>query len=144
MNTWYHDKEITKKSISELQVDFRERFNRWPPTKLIIIKWVRKLFSAGSVEDRARPGRWPYTPGKVCHELEASLLRSPKKSRRKRSSGLCIPEATMRRYIKQTWVTATCNGDRVLMSTRCSTVCSDWSAILKNPHNSRKHKKQAL
>jgi hypothetical protein len=85
MTTWYHDKEITHKSIRELQADFQERHNRRPTTKLTVIKWEGKLFSTGNVKDRVRSGR-PSTRGKVFHEVEASLLRSPKKFLRKRSS----------------------------------------------------------
>jgi hypothetical protein len=77
MSTWYHDKGITHKSIRELQADFQERFNSRSPTKLTIIQWERKLFSAGSVKDKAWSGR-TLTRGEVCHEVEESLLRSPK------------------------------------------------------------------
>jgi hypothetical protein len=136
-----HEHMVTRqrnqKSMQELQADFQERFNRRPPTKLAVIKWERKLFSAGSVEDRAGSGR-PSTCEEVCHEGEASLLRSPKKSRQANNPQDFGHLRRIDYHSWTIWVRVTRNGDHVPMTTRCSMVYSDWSAVFKYLPNSPK------
>jgi hypothetical protein len=67
------------------KVIIQKGLSRRHPTKMAIMKWERKLFTAGGVLDRARSGR-QFACGKACHEVEESLLRSPKKTLSKRSS----------------------------------------------------------
>jgi hypothetical protein len=99
MSTWVHERLNTEKKIHVLRDDFQTRFNKVGSPKMTMLRWERKLFSTGSVKDRPRSG-WLSKRHEKCADVAASLLRSPKKSLRKRSSELGIPEASMLRHIK--------------------------------------------
>jgi hypothetical protein len=99
MSTWVHERLNTGKTIHVLRDDFQIRFIKVAPPKMTMLRWERKIFSTGRVKDRPRSGRLPKRHEK-CADVAASLLRSPKKSLRKRSSELGVPEASVRRQIK--------------------------------------------
>lgn len=97
-SVWAHERPHTGKSIEDVRGDFVRRFHKAAPPKRTILRWENKLFLTGSIKDKPRTGR-PTTRQETCAAVEGSVLRSPKKSLRKRASELSIPHTTMLRHM---------------------------------------------
>lgn len=74
--------------------NFTENFGKPASPKMTILRWEHKLFFTGSIKDKSSTER-PSTRRDTCTVVEASVLRSQKKSLRKGSSELRIPKITM-------------------------------------------------
>ncbi|KAJ8875461.1 hypothetical protein PR048_023356 [Dryococelus australis] len=78
-SVWTHERPHTGKSIEDVRGGFTRRFHKAVPPKRKILYWEHKLSLTGSVKDKQKPGR-PTSQQDTCAAVEASLLRSPKKS----------------------------------------------------------------
>ncbi|XP_078454245.1 carboxymethylenebutenolidase homolog isoform X2 [Lampetra planeri] len=98
VSVWAHERSTTRKTMKAIRKDFCERFNKKAPPKWTILKWEYKLFFTGSILDETRTGR-PKRE-EQCAAIGESLESSPKKSPRKRSSELGIPNTTMLKHMR--------------------------------------------
>lgn len=99
-SVWTHDRVHSGRTMEDVRHDFTARFGKPAPPKRTILRWEHKLFLTGSIKDKPRTGR-PSTRRDTCAEVKASVLQSPKKSLRKRSSELGIPKTTMLTHMTQ-------------------------------------------
>lgn len=100
VSVWAHERPHTGKTMEDVRQDFTRRFHKNAPPKMTILRWEKKLFLLGCIKDKPRPGA-PVKRQNTCAGVEASVLRSPQKSLRKRSSELGIPKTTMLRHMKK-------------------------------------------
>jgi hypothetical protein len=91
---WWHECEKTLTGMKEIRNKLSIRFQCDSPDGRIIKKWEEKLFRCGSLNDNPRSGR-PSEHGDEMEDICASVLRSPQKSLRQRSSELNIPQTTL-------------------------------------------------
>jgi len=99
-SVWLHERQHTEQTMSQVMAAFRERLNKAPPRRTILLNWEKRAFALGSVKDRSRSGR-KTTRLETCAAVAASIERSPMKSTRKRSSELGVPQATVRDHMKR-------------------------------------------
>jgi len=99
-SVWLHERQHTEQTMSEVMAAFRERLNKAPPRRTILLDWKKPAFVLGSVKDRSRSGR-KTTRLETCAAVAASIERSPMKSTRKRSSELGVPRSTVRNHMKK-------------------------------------------
>jgi hypothetical protein len=96
---WWHESDQSKNAMRQVRQRLQERFTAEIPRGRNIREWEEKLFSTGSLADAERSGR-PCSRKRHHSSVNCSLLRSPKKSLRKRSAELKIPVATLERIVK--------------------------------------------
>ena len=99
MSVWVHERDRTGKSLKTLFEEFRQRFNKQPPSKPTVLNWERKMFKQGIIKDCPRSGR-RRTRDARSQEIVASVERFPLKSLRKRSAEMNIPRASLHRHLK--------------------------------------------
>lgn len=99
VSAWVHERPHTGKTLREVRADFQQRFHKEAPPKQTLLRWEHKLFETGNIKDKPRTGR-PSTRVQQCQDVEESVMRSPKKSLRKRSAELGIPRSTLHKHMK--------------------------------------------
>lgn len=84
---WVHELPYTGKTLRKVRADFQHRFHQEAPPKQTLLHWEHKLFETGNIKDKPRTRR-PSARVQQVQAVEESVIRSPKKSLRKRSAEL--------------------------------------------------------
>lgn len=87
------------KSILDVQKKFRSEYNKQPPHRNTIAKWMTKFKETGSVHDKHRSGRPRISDDSVSSVVEA-FTNSPKKSVRRASLELKLPKSTVHKILR--------------------------------------------
>ena len=98
-SVWLHERQHTEQTMSEVMAAFRERLNKAPPRRTILLDWEKRAFAFGSVKDRSRSGRKQRAWRRAA--VAAPLNVTQMKSTRKRSSEFGVPRSTMRDHMKK-------------------------------------------
>ena len=89
-------------SIVTVQRAFKLKFNVDPPTNKSILKWHRNLIERGCICDQRKglSGR-PSVSEQVVDRVRESFLRSPRKSTRRASRELKVPQNTVSKILSK-------------------------------------------
>ena len=87
---WY----VESKSPVTVQRQFRRQYERDPPSKSCIMRWVKNFQETGSVKDLPRSGR-PGVSQQTVEKVQVAFQRSPQKSIRRASRELHVPKSTI-------------------------------------------------
>jgi len=89
-------------SVVTVQRAFKLKFNLDPPTKKSILKWHRNLIERGSICDQRKghSGR-PSVSEQVVDRVRESFLRSSRKSKRRASRELKVPQSTVSKILRK-------------------------------------------
>jgi Helix-turn-helix domain (DUF4817) len=82
------------RSIVAAQRKFRLEFNRAPPHRNLIRKWVKQFSEIGDVKNKKSPGR-PWIPDQTVDNVRTVMLFSPHTSVRRLALQLEIPPLTV-------------------------------------------------
>lgn len=91
---WVHEKPMNRMSWKDIENNFRARFCMSPPTRTTFLKWEKRLFTEGTIDDRERSGR-PLSRLMHVPYVKASLKESPELSLRERAQELGLPRTTL-------------------------------------------------
>jgi len=85
-----------------VQRAFKRKFNVDPPTNKSILKWHRNFIERGCICDQRKghSGR-PSVSEQVVDRVRESFLRSPRKSTRRASRELKVPQSTVRKILRK-------------------------------------------
>jgi hypothetical protein len=86
------------RSIVAAQRKFRREFNRAPPHRNSIRKWVKQFSEVGDVKKKKSPGR-PKIPDQRVDAVRTAMLVSPHTSVRRLSLQLQIPKSTTHKIL---------------------------------------------
>ena len=89
-------------SVVTVQRAFKLKFNVDPPTNKSILKWHRNLIETGCICDqrKGRAGR-PSVSEQVVYRVRGSFLRIPRKSTRRASRELKVPQSTVSKILRK-------------------------------------------
>ena len=89
-------------SVVTVQRAFKHKFNVDPPTNKSILKWQRNFIEIGCICGRRKghSGR-PSVSEQVVVRIRESYLRSPRKSTRRASRGLNVPQSTVSKILRK-------------------------------------------
>lgn len=87
-------------AVVTVQRNFTRRFNKPAPHRNCISRWVRQLQETGCLCPKKSPGR-PQTSAETVNRIQAAYVRSPKKSTRRASNELQIPQTTVWRILRK-------------------------------------------
>ena len=87
-------------SVVTVQHVFKLKFNVDPPTKKSILKWHRNFIERGCICDQRKghSGR-PLVLEQVVDRVRESFLRSPRKSTRRASRELKVPQSAVSKIL---------------------------------------------
>ena len=85
-------------SIVAAQRRFRLQFNRVPPHRHSIRKWVKQFSEIGDVKNKKSPGR-PRIPDETVDAIRTAMLFSPHTSVRRLALQLQIPSSTAHKIL---------------------------------------------
>jgi hypothetical protein len=85
-------------SIVAAQRRFRLEFNRAPPHRNLIRKWVKQFSEIGDVKNKKSPGR-PKIPDQIVDNVRTAMLFSPHTSVRRLALQLQIPPSTVHKIL---------------------------------------------
>lgn len=97
---WVHEKSRNGQQWVDIENNFRARFNASPPTRTTLMKWERRLFSEGSIEDREKSGR-PISRLMHVPYVKASLQEAPELSLRERAQVLGLSRTTLLHIMRE-------------------------------------------
>ena len=88
-------------SVVTVQRAFKRKFNVDPPTNKSILKWHRNFIERGCICDQRKGhSSRPSVSEQVVDRVRESFLRSPRKSTRRASRELQVPQSTVRYHMK--------------------------------------------
>ena len=89
-------------SVVIVQRDFKLKFNVDPPTNKPILKWHRSFIEGGCICDQRKghSGR-PSVSEQIVVRVKESFLRSPRKSTRRASRELKVPQSTVSKILRK-------------------------------------------
>jgi len=89
-------------SVVTVQRVFKLNFNMDPPTKMFMLKWQRNFIESGCIFDQRKgySGR-PSISEQVVDSVRESFLRSPRKSTRRVSRELKVPQNTVNKILRK-------------------------------------------
>ena len=85
-------------SIVAAQRRYRLEFNRAPPHRNSIRRWVKQFSESGDVKKKKSPGR-PRIPDQTVNDVRTAMLLSPNTSVRRLSLQLQIPLSTAHKIL---------------------------------------------
>ena len=107
--TWCVKKYFEYRSFQRIREEFLHQFKEdKSPDRWRIKSWVQKFESFGTLENFnkkcttriSHSGRKKVRTSPRIHEVKKSVIKSPKRSTRKRSQALAIPRTTLQRILK--------------------------------------------
>ncbi|PSN29696.1 hypothetical protein C0J52_27396 [Blattella germanica] len=87
-------------AVVTVQRNFTSRFNKPAPHRRCISRWVRQLQETGCLCPKKSLGR-PQTSAETVNRIQDAYVRSPKKSTRRASNELQIPQTTVWRILRK-------------------------------------------
>lgn len=97
---WVHEKPKNRQTWVDIENNFRARFDLPPPTRNTLMKWERKLFSEGCIENKEKSGR-PLSRLMHVPYVKASLEEAPELSVRERAQILGLPRTTLLHILQE-------------------------------------------
>ncbi|KAK5643853.1 hypothetical protein RI129_007698 [Pyrocoelia pectoralis] len=97
---WVHERFFNNQTWTDINRNFRARFNLSPPMRATLLNWEKKLFSQGNVEDKEKSGR-PLARLMHVPYVKASLEESPELSLRERAKILGLPRTTLLKILRE-------------------------------------------
>lgn len=97
---WVHEKPINQMTWKDVENNFRARFSIPPPTRSTLMKWERRLFTEGCIDEKEKSGR-PISRLMHVPYVKASLKESPELSLRERAQVLGLPRSTLLHILRE-------------------------------------------
>lgn len=97
---WVHEKPKNRQTWRDIENNFKARFDMLPPTRSTLMKWERKLFTEGCIEDKEKSGR-PVSRLMHVPYVKASLEESPELSLRERAQALGLSRTTLLHILRE-------------------------------------------
>lgn len=91
---------MNRMSWKDIENNFRARFCMSPPTRSTLLKWEKRLFTEGTIDDKERSGR-PLSRLMHVPYVKASLKESPELSLRERAQVLGLPRTTLLHILRK-------------------------------------------
>lgn len=97
---WVHERSKNQQTWTDIENNFRVRFGSSPPSRTTFLKWERRLFSEGSIEEKEKTGR-PISRLMHVPYVKASLEEDPDLSLRERAQALGLPRTTLLHILRE-------------------------------------------
>lgn len=97
---WRHDSDQSRTAMMLLRNKLRDKFPEEPPEPRVIKQWREKLFTTGTIFDKARSGR-PNERGDTVEVVREAIGPQCITSTRRLSDELDIPRTSLRRIMKE-------------------------------------------
>ncbi|KAF5270089.1 hypothetical protein FQA39_LY08501 [Lamprigera yunnana] len=97
---WVHERFYNNQTWTDINRNFRARFNLSPPMRATLLNWEKKLFNSGNIDDKEKCGR-PLARLMHVPYVRASLEEAPELSLRERAKVLGLPRTTLLKILRE-------------------------------------------